>query len=281
MLLSGAMIKLNIIFKRVYGLEHCVCEYYGTSLRPSPCVLHTYSNLTYFRCGACRTKYPKDGTRVCKPCGQRMFKKVFRFDGSYFYFCPLCYPPLNDLIRESEIPKHFRRGLTALKTDKGNAEALNDLLSIASDPSLIGKGSILLRGETGSGKTTLACALGMSLMRRHLIPVRHISLLRHLNLLKTLMHDYSPEGKQELSSALEVRNSRVLIIDDFNKTNYRDGIEQDTIYDFVDYRHSQRLFTVFTAQPKAFDGLTEQIASRITQMSHVYNLGSRNRRTCD
>lgn len=269
--------------KRVESLEHCVCNFYnGTLLSPSPSPLFSYSNWDYFQCFACKAKYAKGNPkRICKPCGVEKMKHNFRRDGSYYYFCPSCFPPVDALVGESRIPPYFQKGLGALKTDKANLEAWNDLAAIVRKPSLCSKGSILLRGHTGCGKTSLACALGMGLMKRHLIRVRYISVLRYLNGLKSLMHDYTAQGKEDLRAQLEIGKVPVLIMDDFNKEEYRDGVEQDTIYDIVDYRYSNRLFTVFTAQSKAFGGLAEQTASRIIQMAEPYDLGVRNRRTRD
>ncbi len=273
--------KLFLEQTKVYVPERCTCEYFGSALSsPRLIRLHTYRNSNYLRCSRCDAKRLKnESKRDCQSCGREMRKRNINNDGSFYYFCPECFPLVHELISESNIPPLFRRVLDTLNSDKPNRDALDDLKSIARDYSLIYRGSILLWGHTGCGKTSLACALGMELMKNHVLPVRYISVLRYLNHLKTLFYDYTERGKQKLQEQLSIRKAPILIMDDFNKEDYREGVERDTIYDIVDHRYSNRLFTIFTAQSKAFGGLPEQTASRILQMAEPYDLGSQNRRT--
>jgi DNA replication protein DnaC len=153
------------------------------------------------------------------------------------------------------------------------------------DRSLLSKGSWFFHGNTGSGKSFHAGVFGHDLIRHHGLPLKFIQVSEYMSDLKSSFsarqyRDIIPSLEDPMPTSSEAllatKKSDVLIMDDLNR-RYTE-FEMETIYDIVDYRHRNKLFTIFTAQDPKLPMLPEETVSRITDMAHPYWLGPTNRR---
>lgn len=239
-------------------------------------------------------------SRFCSKCGAMKLL----VQGDHRSECPKCYQPFKEIaesyIKESNIPPMCHKGLSGIVRNNENAEFLSDCAKALQDLSLLQKGSWFLYGRTGCGKTFHAGSFGIELIRRRLRKVKFIQAAEYLNEIKGLLtrrswqceelNDTIPIDprwaslsresrtvEERLTANYEIERMPILIVDDFNR-KYRDGFEKERIYDIVNHRYTNRLFTIFTAQDERLSGLDEQTSSRITHMSQPYFLGPENRR---
>lgn len=218
--------------------------------------------------------------------------------------CPRCEPRLRaygeNLLMRSNIPERCHKGLKALDRDEDNSALLDDCIAALKKPELLNSGSWFLHGSTGSGKTQVAGAFGVELIRRWLRPVKYIHFGDYLNRIRynlgreeelkrelSDMLDIEPEFasthrrlrqvRADINEAYAIELTPVLIVDDLIR-NYRAGYETERLYDITQYREQKRLFTITTAHDKNLPGMPERVSSRILQMSHHYYTGAVNRR---
>ena len=196
-----------------------------------------------------------------------------------FWECPNCSSVVQALIEQSNLPVKANKPFSALEVTPNNQTLLSDMKAVFNKRDLLTKGSWFLYGKTGCGKTFHASVFGHQLIRMHGLAVRFIQVSEHLNNLKRLFrlrnHDeYETEDPGGL--LLRIKEAKVLIMDDINR-RYTE-FEIETLYDIIDYRYRNKLFTVFTAQTKDLEMLPEQTVSRISDMAFPYYLGGTNRR---
>lgn len=199
--------------------------------------------------------------------------------------CPICHNRMRALLRNSGIPHQCILPFSALQETPHNKELLHDMHKTLDTPALLSKNSIFIHGRTGSGKTLHACVFGTHLIRRHFIDTAFIQVSEHLNALKRLFASQRNQGDipeledNSLATSqhlLSLKKKRALIMDDINR-KYTE-FELETIYNIIDYRYRNKLFTIFTAQDKHLAMLPEQTSTRIAHMCQPYYLGNTNMR---
>lgn len=235
-----------------------------------------------------RLKIVKRATKICYCCKTPM--RRFYFDGRPMMACPNCSENIKYRLTKSDLPRRAYKPMSFLTINADNKPLIKDMAATLKDFLLLAKGSWLLHGHTGCGKTIHAATFGYNLIRRHGISVKFMQVSEYLNRLKQMFSGHEETSVKPLIPSLDgipptpeedllnIRKAPVLVMDDINR-RYSD-FELETIYDIVDFRYRNNLFTIFTAQDIELKRLPEQTSSRIQDMSYAYNLGGDNRRKC-
>ncbi|QRN86153.1 ATP-binding protein [Clostridia bacterium] len=125
-------------------------------------------------------------------------------------------------------------------------------------------------GTVGSGKTLLTSCIANRLLE-HNIELLFISVPDFLDEIKAT---FNQKGNQEMDLMNQVRNVRVLILDDLGAHTYTDW-SAGRIYNIINYRASNNLSTIITSN-LSVDGLAEALdertSSRVMQLCTLYRL---------
>ncbi len=132
-----------------------------------------------------------------------------------------------------------------------------------------------LSGNTGSGKTLLACSILNELIFRYNTDCKYVKVNKDfLNVLKGSYNKDSELYGQELIIEMEIANVEVLVIDDF-------GVQKDTewanskLYDLIDHRYETEKLTLLTSNlplPEMKDIGEGRIYSRLLEMTRELRL---------
>lgn len=173
-------------------------------------------------------------------------------------------------IQKARIPPRYRyKFLNSLnwQVQDNNVSLLraidwaNELIVNYQNPKYPKKG-MYLTGNTGSGKTHIACAILNELIISYQIDCRYVKV--STDFLEVLRSSYQRESEffgmaREIEK--EIYNVEVLVIDDF-------GVQKDTewalskLYDLIDYRYEQQKLTLLTSN-QPLDSWKEKAEGRI------------------
>jgi len=224
-----------------------------------------------------RYPYPLDNT-VCRRCGSKCLKYKTS-ENTYFYYWPDCDYAIRELIHNSGIPRvPLSAKLDMMIPNNLNRALIKHIKQVAIEPSLI-KTWVVIKGPTGSGKTTFAAILGKVLMRRF-VRVRFMHLPQHLEECREMLDFKNPDTPELRAHHEELENSRVLIIDDLYTKSYS-AFEKKQVYRLFWERDAKGLPTIITTQQsysELEEALDEQTASRILGRSKFFISGERNMR---
>lgn len=168
-------------------------------------------------------------------------------------------------IRESGIPKLYRNSsfddFTVRKGTEKAFRASKAYVERFSELAAVGKG-IIFTGNTGSGKTHLAAAIGNALLADGYTVkfIKFVNLIDKIN----IADDY---GRTEADIISELTQCKLLIIDDICITNISDKWKR-VLYSIVDNRTSDIKPTIYTSNVTKLDEIktiiNEQVYDRIS-----------------
>ena len=118
-----------------------------------------------------------------------------------------------------------------------------------------GKG-IYFTGNTGSGKTHLACAVANALLNKGV----KVSFEIIGDLARRIRFSYQDNFENESEILQKAYNSKVLVLDDLGAEEYTEKV-QDRIHNIIDYRLRHRLATIITSNFKP-EGLIKILDER-------------------
>lgn len=137
---------------------------------------------------------------------------------------------------------------------RGIGEAFAVAQQFANDP----YGWLIFVGPTGCGKTHLAAAIANSVLARRMQVLFAVA----PELLDELRNTYTPGSDAKYSDVLEgIRGAPLLIIDDLG-TEYPSAWAGEKLYQIFNWRYNNRLPTVVTMNPRAWQDLDERVKSR-------------------
>jgi DNA replication protein DnaC len=213
-------------------------------------------------------------------CGGVPPYQMFEEKGGHAW-CP-CKGPRTKLaaakkaFRESQIPKKY---LWKFYEDfiKTTSDA-NILVGLAStiretSPDKKWKEGFYFWGNTGSGKTLLACIILQELMLKYGLPGRFVDISRQFFQRLKRSYDSSDESYGTEGQILdELINVPFLVIDDFGVQRNTEW-ESEMLYNLVDARYENEHVTIFTSNVSIndFSGVAHgRIHSRIKEMCSIY-----------
>ena len=204
--------------------------------------------------------YPLNN-QVCKKCGNGCLKSLGE---RFFHYCPVCDYEVLILIHESGIPPDIiKKKLTDLRPNEFNGPLFDYIRQIHKSPNPI-KSWIVLKGPTGSGKTTFGSVIAKRLMQR-LLPVKFLHLPTYLETCRSMI-DFKNEDAPELRlQQRQYFDVKVLFLDDLYTKDFT-PFQRKRIYDIIWHRDAHDLPTIITTQHsyrELSNALDETTASRI------------------
>lgn len=125
-----------------------------------------------------------------------------------------------------------------------------------------GSGLYIYSGVNGSGKTYLACCIGVELIHRYNVQVEFVTVGDYINLLT-----------EDRAKVNRFRDSVVLILDDVGSQNEKQEWVKDALFRLVDYRYRSKLPTIFTSNMTMKESSkNDRTTSRIFDMAHDVKL---------
>jgi DNA replication protein DnaC len=135
--------------------------------------------------------------------------------------------------------------------------------------------SLLLMGQSGSGKTHLTMAVANAVMETHLIGVTYMEYREEVTKLKQLVNDYE-RYEREIN---RLKYAECLMIDDFLKGKVTDS-DINPVFDIVNYRYFNCLSMIISTEKTMTElrDYDEAIASRILERAtgHIIRIEGRN-----
>ncbi len=225
--------------------------------------------------------YDKEQKVTCEKCGKTYTKYRMTFGGFWIGECKCVTDERKRLekleaerkkrenlerrIESSGIPKRYLSSTFETfqtKPETQNALAAATLYAKKFMEFADGGQGLIFTGNTGSGKTRLATAIGNELLiDGYTVKFTSFnSLIDHIN----YGDDY---GKTEAETIKKYQMCRLLILDDICVTNVSDRWKR-VLYSIVDYRVNELKPTIYTTNITSLDEiktkLNEQIFDRIT-----------------
>lgn len=133
-----------------------------------------------------------------------------------------------------------------------------------------GKGLYLYSCKPGSGKTRLAASIGNALIKTHQVSAKFITTI---GLIKEIQSTYDEEtGLKESELIDAIKQVDVLILDDIGTEKHTNWVNE-TFFNILDSRMSNRKITIFTSNAKIEElQHGEKIKNRIRRMAVPVNL---------
>lgn len=192
------------------------------------------------------------------------------------------------LVNESNIPPRYQyKFLASLDTSGQDMLTLlmaqdwaEDLITNWSDETYWKKQNrvkqgMYLTGNTGSGKTLLACIILNELMFRYEVKCRYAKINKDfLNALKDTYQKESEFYGQERSLEMEFSDVDILVIDDFGVQKESDWANSK-LYDLVDSRYEKDKLTLLTSNSPLSDWKEKgegRVYSRLCEMAKEIKL---------
>jgi DNA replication protein DnaC len=179
---------------------------------------------------------------------------------------------IKDAIGKSGIPPRYQRcTFDNYKITESNKQAYDVCVKYLESTRANcqeGKGLILL-GPVGTGKTFLASAIGMGIIRE----LGWVAFGTTIDLLSSIKATYEDDkGDSEQQVIRRLNRVDFLIIDDFGKEKVKPWVEQ-TIYQIINYRYQHLKPVIITTNAKsmkeirnAYPNAGEAIESRLSEM---------------
>jgi DNA replication protein DnaC len=122
--------------------------------------------------------------------------------------------------------------------------------------------SLLLMGQSGSGKTHLTMAVANAIMEQHMIGVTYMEYREEVTKLKQLVNAYD-EYTREIE---RMKRAECLLIDDFLKGKITDS-DINVVFDIVNYRYFNCLPMIISTEKtiSELQDYDEAVASRILE----------------
>ena len=196
---------------------------------------------------------------------------------------------LQSLERQAAIPSKYRgKFLDDIEIAKNYNDNLIIALSLAEETVLnfrnetwVHKG-LYLHGETGCGKTLLACSLLNEIMKYYQVPVLYAKISR--DILAKLRYSFNPNSDTYgTGHSIENRLTSVeaLVVDDLGVHKESEWVDS-VLYDLIDARYENNLLTIITSNREigAWKESSEgRIYSRLHEMCRVISINSPDFRT--
>jgi DNA replication protein DnaC len=233
----------------------------------------------------------------CKSCGQKGKAPFLKFDEAQNKMMPcLCHEArknlsnYNQLFQNSNIPPKYRYKLFEnldTKIDKSTsllkamdwAETLvkkwYDVKYWLEEEKSGKKKGMYLTGNTGSGKTMLACIILNELIFKHKLKCMYAKISKDfLSALKDTYQRDSEFHGQERNIEMEFLNVDVLVIDDFGVQKESDWANSK-LYDLIDGRYEREKITLLTSNLPLIDWKEKgqgRVYSRLLEMTNELKL---------
>ena len=176
-----------------------------------------------------------------------------------------CRRRIEARLNTAHIPPRYRN--TQFKSEalrwELNREALEACVKLAQSGYHNRRSGLILAGEPGNGKTTLAIAALRCFIERTqgLYPARFWNVSRGLQALR--------ERQQEDSSLLQLADCRFVVLDDIGKTRNLTPWVADQYYMLIDTLYVQERCVILTTNlstEELFEQLEDSLASRLMEM---------------
>lgn len=202
---------------------------------------------------------------MCKNCDGTGWILIKKEDGSTVARrCECYYQELTGLIIEtSRIPSgYINKTVSEYQGESAAAKEIKQnvakYVKCFGEMQSKGTGIYLYSTEKGTGKTHLACATGIAIIKMYQTIVKFITLS---DLFREVKNSYNSGITEDIVD--KYRKTPLLILDDIGNEKVTEWSD-NTLYDIVDYREKNVLPTIFTSNCKVEDlKYGDRIKSRI------------------